>query len=190
MLVTSTSCSGAPGTVALPPRSQMLSKTLSPGPSPEVSFSIILLGETSSVPRDLHASTTRPTLASVHRCVLAPAGSRVTPSPAARGLSRRGSPCSGLPAHRRGPTGWVGAHSPGHTASWTAACLSKAHVQALAQLRLCPLPFPPADMPAPAQWHRHLPGAPSQEGFSVDASTRHWQKRGPDLQISPAHFCH
>lgn len=30
------------------------------------------------------------------------------------------------------------------------------------------------------------PQVPSQEGFSVHASTRHWQKRGLDLRVSPA----
>lgn len=156
MLVTS--CSGAPGTVTLPPRSQMLSETLSPGPSwrspPASSWERAAQCPEISMPAPL----TLPWHLTAHRRVLSPVGSGVPLSPAARGLSRRGSPCSGLATHRRGPTRWVGAHSPGHTASWTAACLSKSRAQALAQLGLCPLPFPPADMPAAARRHRRLPG--------------------------------
>jgi len=177
MLVTSTSCSGAPRTVTLPPHSQMLFKTLSPGPSwrssPASSW------ERAAQCRDLHASTTQPTLAS--DCAQKhpdPSGigcpPLLPPVSSAEGLAllRAGCPLKGT--HGVGGTTQSWAHR-----SWTAACLSKARVQALAQLGLCSLPSPPVDMPAAARRHRRLAGRPAGR---VSAQTHpHAAGRSRDL---------
>lgn len=96
MLVTSVSCSGDPGTDTLPPHSQMLSRMVSPGLSwrspPASSWERAAQCPEISVPAPL----TLPWHLTVHTHFLAPVGSACPPSPATRGLSRRGSLCSEL----------------------------------------------------------------------------------------------
>lgn len=166
MLVTS--CSGAPGTVALPPRSQMLSKTLSPGPSWRSPTASSWERPAQCPDTSMPAPLTLPWHLTLHRCIWAPAGSRRPPhSPAARGLSRRGSPCSRPATHQRGPTGWVGAESwarskldghlpeqSSHPRTGTARALSSPP-SSCRHACCCPEASPP-------------PRVPSQEGFSTD----------------------
>lgn len=185
MLVTS--CSGAPGTVALPPRSQMLSKTLSPGPSWRSPTASSWERPAQCPDASMPAPLTLPWHLTLHRCIWAPAGSGVPPTLLLPVGSAEGArPAPDQPPTRGDPWGgWE--HSLGHAASWMATCLSKAHIQALAQLGLCPLPLPPADMPAAVQRHRRLPGCPAKRvSAQTNTSTRCWQKRGPDLRMSPA----
>lgn len=105
MLVTSISCSGDPGTDTLPPHSQMLSRMVSPGSSwksPASSWERAAQCPEVSVPAPL----TLPWHLTVHTHILALVGSGILPSPATRGLSRRGSPCSELAPPPRGQS-WV-----------------------------------------------------------------------------------
>lgn len=131
------------------------------------------------------APLTLPWHPAVHRHVLDPMGSGIHPSPVARGLSRRGSPCSGLATHRKGPMGWVGAHSPGHRENCMATCTSKACILVLAQLGLC---LSLLLLQICLLLHGGIAASPGTEpkGFSADTSTRRWHKQGPDLQVSPA----
>lgn len=154
----------------------------------EVSSSI-LLGESSSVPRDLHASATHPTLASdCAQTRLVPCGVRRPPlscRPWAqqKGLAplRAGHPPKGT--HEVGGSTQSWAHSElDSRLPEQISCASVGTARALSpplsscrHACCCPEASPP-------------PQAMSQKGFSVDASTRRWQKQGPDLRVSPAHL--
>lgn len=183
MLVTSTSCSGAPGTVALPPRSQMLSKTLSPGPSwkspPASSWERAAQCPEISMPAPL----TLPWHLTLCTDTSQPLGSQASPPLLPRMGSAEGAhPAQGWMPTRRthgvgGSTvlgtqraGWPEQSS--HPSIGTARALSPP-LSSCRHACCCPEASPP-------------PQVPSQEGFSVHTSTRHWRKRGLDLRVSPA----
>lgn len=158
MLVTSISCSGDPGIDTFPPHSQMLSRTVSPGPSwrspPASSWEGAAQCPEISVPAPL---TLPWHLTHCAHSLLGPGRLRH----AALLLPHVGSAEGARSAQSWPPTQ---EDSPGHTPSSTAACLSKARIEVLAQLGLCPLPFPPADVPAAAWRHCQLPSTEAK-GF-------------------------
>lgn len=155
MLVTSISCSGDPGTDTLPPHSQMLSRMVSPGSSwrsPASSWERAAQCPEVSVPAPL----TLPWHLTVHTHILALVGSGIPPFSCHTWAQQKGLTLLRAAPPPRGQS-WV--HSK------LKRCLPEqsSHPSA-GTARALALPFPPADVPAAARRHHHVPSTEAK-GF-------------------------